>query len=72
MSVERMFLSWWFGDLAVAFLSYFAVVGVAHAMTYFREAQQRREDALRLESQLATRDWRLSRAGCTRTSSTTR
>lgn len=53
MSVERMFLSWWFGGLAVAFLSYFAVVGVAHAMSYFREAQQRREDALRLESQLA-------------------
>lgn len=53
MSVERMFLSWWLGDLAVAFLSYFAVVGVAHAMSYFREAQQRREDALRLERQLA-------------------
>ena len=53
MSVERMFLSWWLGDLAVAFLSYFAVVGVAHAMSYFREAQQRREDALRLEGQLA-------------------
>jgi two-component system, LytTR family, sensor kinase len=53
MSVPHMFLSWWLGDLAVAFLSYFAVVGVAHAMSYFREAQQRREDALRLESQLA-------------------
>jgi len=53
MSVERMFLSWWLGGLAVAFLSYFAVVGVAHAMSYFREAQQRREDALRLEGQLA-------------------
>jgi len=53
MSVERMFLSWWLSGLAVAFLSYFAVVGVAHAMSYFREAQQRREDALRLESQLA-------------------
>ena len=53
MSVEHMFLSWWVGDLAVAFLSYFAIVGVAHAMSYFREAQQRRDDALRLESQLA-------------------
>lgn len=53
MSVPRMFLSWWLGGLPVAVLSYFAVVGVAHAMSYFREAQQRREDALRLESQLA-------------------
>ena len=53
MSVPRMFLSWWLGGLPVAVLSYFAVVGVAHAMSYFREAQQRREDALRLEGQLA-------------------
>jgi hypothetical protein len=53
MSVPRMFLSWWLGGLPVAVLSYFAVVGVAHAMSYFREAQQQREDALRLENQLA-------------------
>jgi hypothetical protein len=53
MSSARMFLSWFLGGLPVAILSYFAVVGVAHAISYFREAQQRREDSLRLEGQLA-------------------
>lgn len=53
MTAPRLFLSWFLGGLPVALLSYFAVVGVAHAVRYFREAQQRREDALRLEGQLA-------------------
>ncbi len=53
MTASRMLLSWFLSGLPVAILSYFAVVGVAHAISYFREAQQRREDALRLEGQLA-------------------
>lgn len=52
-STSRIFLSWFLGGLPVALLSYFAVIGVAHAIRYFREAQGRREDALRLETQLA-------------------
>ncbi len=53
MNPEVMFLSWFLSGLPVALLSYFAVIGVAHAISYFREAQQRREDALRLAGQLA-------------------
>jgi two-component system LytT family sensor kinase len=53
MSFTRMFSSWFLGGLPVAIISYFAVVGVAHAVSYFCEAQQQREDALRLERQLA-------------------
>ncbi len=52
-SAGRIFASWFFGDLPAAMLSYFAVVGVAHAMTYFREAQRQREAALDLAAQLA-------------------
>ncbi len=48
-----IFLDWMLGDLPVAFLAYFAVVGVAHAMRYATEARRRSEDALRLEAQLA-------------------
>lgn len=57
-STSRLFLGWFLSGLPVAILSYFAVVGVAHAIRYFVEAQGRREDALRLEAQLA--DARLS------------
>ncbi len=53
MTAPLMLFSWFLSGLPVAILSYFAIVGVAHAISYFREARQRREDALRLEGQLA-------------------
>lgn len=53
MSTSAIFLDWLLGGLPVAFISYFAVVGVAHAIRYSVEARGRREDALRLETQLA-------------------
>jgi sensor histidine kinase YesM len=52
-SALRMFASWSLSGLPLAVLSYFAIVGVAHAISYFNEARQQREDALKLEGQLA-------------------
>jgi len=53
LSTWQLSVAWFLASLPVSLLSYFAVVGVAHAIAYFREAQGRREDALRLEAQLA-------------------
>ncbi|MEO8946375.1 MAG: histidine kinase, partial [Gemmatimonadaceae bacterium] len=53
MSGTRLFMEWFLGDLPITILSYFAVVGVAHAVSYFYEAQQQREVTLRLERQLS-------------------
>ncbi len=50
---SQLFVGWFLSGLPVAILSYFAVIGAAHAINYFGEAQGRREDGLRLEAQLA-------------------
>lgn len=55
MTIPVIYLDWFLGGLPLEFLAYFLVVGFAHAIRDSGEARQRREDALRLETQLVVR-----------------
>ena len=52
MTVQAIFLDWFLGGLPLAFIAYSLVVGFAYTIRFSVEARQRREDALRLETQL--------------------
>jgi signal transduction histidine kinase len=49
----RVFVSWYLSSLPLAVLTYFGVVGVAHALAHLAESRRRETEAARLAAQLA-------------------